>query len=266
MTHGSTLKHHQSHLHYADISINKDIKDFVEGHKHESAANIWMHVLAQNPTTEMILKKMEGMEVKIIPIHSEAGIHAIAFTFKEILNDWAEKTEELVMDSTWRMNTAQYELYGFVAKAKSQAMPFAFLFTISSRDSAEGAKTRMLCEILKFMNKCCPNIIFTLSNKEPAEINTCRTEITKAKHQLCYWHAITYIEKCLAENNPPTAYDPRKAHKIFDFINPTWALGFTAVYADEDKEGHSIQEDGDEEAGMQMLKPSQTCMVADRTS
>ncbi|KAJ6565627.1 hypothetical protein DFH09DRAFT_1473861, partial [Mycena vulgaris] len=158
------LKHHQSHLHYVDISINKDIKDFVEGHKHESAANIWTRVLAQNPTTEvtqkqmyalwselnegewrldddqvksaqMILEKMEGVEVKIIPVRSEAGIHAIAFAFKEILDDWAEKTEELAMDSTWRTNAAQYEFYGFVAEAKGQAMPFAFLFTVSSGDS-----------------------------------------------------------------------------------------------------------------------------------
>jgi hypothetical protein len=151
-----------------------------------------------------------------------------------------------------RTNTAQYKLYGFVAEAKGQAMPFAFLFTVSSGDVAEGAKTRMLCDILRFLNIRCPNIVFTLSDKEPAEISACRTEIAKAKHQLCYWHAISYIEERLAENKPPAAYDPRKAHRIFDFIDPMWAPGVSAVYADDDEEGDGVLEDGDEEPGTQM--------------
>lgn len=122
-------------------------------------------------------------------------------------------------------------------------MPFAFLFTTSTPDAAEGAKTRMLRDLLKYMNKRCPNIMFTLSDKEAAEINACRNEIPQAKHQLCYWHAITYVEERLGENKPPAAYDPRKAARIFDFIDPTWAPGITAVYADDDEEGDG--EDGD---------------------
>ncbi|KAJ7716012.1 hypothetical protein DFH07DRAFT_974028 [Mycena maculata] len=114
-----------SHLHYVDISINKDIRDLVEGMKHDLATNIWTRVLAQNPGTEVtqkqiyalwselnkgewrldndqvksaqkILQKMEGTKVEIIPIPSEPGIHAIAFAFKEVLDGWAKETEELV--------------------------------------------------------------------------------------------------------------------------------------------------------------------------
>ncbi|KAJ7722218.1 hypothetical protein DFH07DRAFT_710970, partial [Mycena maculata] len=55
------LKHHLSHLHYVDISISKDIKDFVEDHKHDSAANIWTRVLAQNPTTEVTQKQIYAL-------------------------------------------------------------------------------------------------------------------------------------------------------------------------------------------------------------
>ncbi|KAJ7914536.1 hypothetical protein B0H13DRAFT_2232112 [Mycena leptocephala] len=243
------LKHHQSHLHYVDISISKNIHDLVEAQKHESAATlkkmfkIWTRVLAENPGTEvtqkqiyalwseldddqvksaqMILKKLEGTDVEIIPIRAEPGIHAIAFTLKEVVDGWAEDTEELAMDSTWKTNAAQYELYGFVAEAKGQAMPFAFLFTVSTGDAAEGAKTRMLSDVLGYISERCPNIMFTLSDKEPAEINACRAKIVRAKNQLCYWHAITYIEERLGENKPPARYDPRKAHKIFDFIDPT---------------------------------------------
>jgi hypothetical protein len=47
----------------------------------------------------MILEKMK-VEVEMIPICLEAGIHAIAFAFKEILDNWAGRTEELAMNST----------------------------------------------------------------------------------------------------------------------------------------------------------------------
>jgi hypothetical protein len=120
---------------------------------------------------------------------------------------------------------AQYELYVFVAEANGQAIPFAFLFTVLTGDSAEGAQTRMLSDIAKFINKRCPKIMFTLSDKEPAEITACRTEIPQAKHQLCYWHTINYIEERLGKNKPPAPYGPRKAYKIFDFIDPTWVPG-----------------------------------------
>lgn len=129
-----------------------------------------------------------------------------------------------------------YELYGFVAEANGEAMPVAFLFTTSTGEPAEGAKTRMLCDILKYLNEHCPNIMFTLSDEEPADITICMKEISKAKHQLCYWHGIRYIEGRLVEDKPPAAYDPRRAHWVFDFINPTWAPGITAVYVDDNNE------------------------------
>jgi len=73
----------------------------------------------------------------------------------------------------------------------------------------------------------CPNIKFTLSNKDPSEINACHISVPKAKHQLCYWHGIQYIEERLAKDKPPATYDPRTAHGVFEFIDPTWAPGVT---------------------------------------
>ncbi|KAJ7676541.1 hypothetical protein DFH06DRAFT_976502 [Mycena polygramma] len=186
---------------------------------------------------------MEGTNVEMIPITPVPGIHAIAFGFKEIIDGWAEKTEELAMDSTWKTNTAGYELYSFVAEANGEALPFSFLFTTSSGDAVPGAKTRMLSDMLRYLNKRCPNIMFTLSDKEPAEITFCRVEIPKSKHQLCYWHGIKYIEERLAEDKPPAAYDPRKAHRVFDFIDPTWAPGVAAVYLDENEDGEGEEEE-----------------------
>lgn len=54
----------------------------------------------QVKSAQMLLNKMCGKEVELIPICEEAGIHCIAFGFKEILDGWAEKNEELAMDST----------------------------------------------------------------------------------------------------------------------------------------------------------------------
>jgi len=69
--------------------------------------------------------------------------------------------------------------------------------------------------------------MFTLSDKDPSEINAFRISVSKVKHQLCYWHGIRYIEERLAEDKPPAAYDPRKAQNVFGFIDPTWAPGVT---------------------------------------
>ncbi|KAJ7445405.1 hypothetical protein B0H11DRAFT_2249536 [Mycena galericulata] len=58
-------------------------------------------------------------------------------------------------------------------------MPFAFLLTTSTSEAAEGAKTRMLCDVLK----------------EASEIKACKVEIPQAKQRL-------------GENKPPAPYDP----------------------------------------------------------
>jgi hypothetical protein len=53
------------------------------------------------------------------------------------------------------------------------------------------------------------------------------------KHQLCYWHAITYVKEWLAEDKPLAKYDPWKAHTIFCFINPTWAPGVMSGWLED---------------------------------
>ncbi|TFK45179.1 hypothetical protein OE88DRAFT_1649504, partial [Heliocybe sulcata] len=71
-----------------------------------------------------------------------------------------------------------------------------------------------------------------------------------AKHQICYWHAIKYIEERLTTNKPPAAYDPRKAHKVFSFIDPTWAPGVTQGDVKEYLDGRDVEADGNEQGGV----------------
>lgn len=91
----------------------------------------------------------------------------------------------------------------------------------------------MLRDVLKYVTKRCPNIKFTLSDKDPTEISAFCHEVEHAKHQLCVWHVIEYLRTRLAENQPPALYDPRKAHAIFSFIDPTWAPGVTKGWLED---------------------------------
>lgn len=150
--------------------------------------------------------------------------------------------------SAGKTNAVGYELYAIVGEANGQALPLAFAFTAStSNDVAEGAKNRMLQDVLEYITKHCPGIMFALSDKEMSEMNAVRARVPSAKHQLCYWHAIKYLEERLAEDKPPAKYDPRKAHLIFDFIDPTWAPGVTSGWLEDGVHVDDVEEDEPED-------------------
>ena len=91
----------------------------------------------------------------------------------------------------------------------------------------------MLRDVLNYVVKWCPNIKFTLSDKDPSEVSTFRHMIMHTKHQLCCWHAIEYVKGRLAENTPLAMYDLHKAHAIFSFIDPTWVPDVTQGWLEE---------------------------------
>ena len=118
-------------------------------------------------------------------------------------------------------------MYTVVAEAKGHALPLAFSFITTHGTVATGAKDQALQDVLQWLKPQMPNVKFTLSDKDILEIKAFATVFNTAKHQLCYWHAIRYLEQRLSENSPPAAYDGRWAHKVFEFIDPTWAPGVT---------------------------------------
>ncbi|KAJ7574253.1 hypothetical protein C8J56DRAFT_734197, partial [Mycena floridula] len=117
------------------------------------------------------LEKFDGLTTELIPVKEQPGINAIAFTLKEILDNIAEDVTELAMDSTWKTNAAGYELYSLVTEANGRAIPLAFLFTNSEETAAKGSKDRMLQDVIRYLAERCPNIKFTLSDKDPSEIS-----------------------------------------------------------------------------------------------
>ncbi|CAK5284039.1 unnamed protein product [Mycena citricolor] len=171
------LWHCKPHIVYTNISINETVKMFIEERKRESATNSSVNAdewKLDDNQIKSALKLLECFDkeavVKIIPIRNQVGVHAIAFSLKEILDRWGDRTEELAMDSTWRTNKAGYKMYGFVGEGNGQSIPFAFLFTTSTLACKDGYKIHMLTDVLQFLKMCCPNIMFMLSDKEVAEI------------------------------------------------------------------------------------------------
>jgi len=229
--------------------------------------SVWRLDDDQVVSAKRVLESFDGSATETIPITPEPGISTIAFALKEPIDSYGGRTAELAMDSTCgplllfmmivtyiaqgKTNAAAYELYGFFGEANGRSLPLGFIFTAMTDGSAtEHAKQRMLAESLAWLVKRCPNIDFTHSDKDPSEINACRQEVPRAKHQLCYYHAITYIEERLTEDKPPTAYDPRKANQIFNFIDPTWAPGVTRGDVAEYMDGRDMESGPDKQGGV----------------
>jgi hypothetical protein len=86
----------------------------------------------------------------------------------------------------------------------------------------------MLWNVLRRVDEYCPKIAAIHLDKDPTELSAIHVVFPNARSQLCYWHAIQYLKKRLAEDKPPAKYDPRIAHKEFTFVDPTWAPGITS--------------------------------------
>ncbi|EDR07099.1 uncharacterized protein LACBIDRAFT_328041 [Laccaria bicolor S238N-H82] len=118
------------------------------------------------------IEKYEEEEVEIIPMPSEDSILTIAFALKEVLDKYSEHILEVTMDSTWKTNTLGYEQFVIITEANGQALPLAFAFTASTDGTAmPGAKELMLVALLGHVVKQCPNINFTLMDKDTDEIS-----------------------------------------------------------------------------------------------
>lgn len=129
-------------------------------------------------------------------------------------------------------------------------LPLGFIFTAMTNSSAQkGAKRCMLENFLEWFSKQCPNIKFTLSNKDPSEIDAFQVKIP-VKHQLCYWHGVHYVKERLAKDKPPVYYNPRKAHLVFSFIDATWAPGITRSDIKEYFDGRDVEAGANVDGGV----------------
>ena|SRR5258708_24877277 len=135
-----------------------------------------------------------------------------------------------------RTNAAGYELTAIMAEANGQGIPLGFLLHVSMDGMAlKNAKQHILKEYLTYFRQYCPNIRFTLSDKESSEIEAMRAIFPEAKHTCCYWHAIRYIEGRLTQNRPPATYNAKLAAQFFpNTIRPDWIPKVQAPHDDPD--------------------------------
>jgi hypothetical protein len=63
---------------------------------------------------------------------------------------------------------------------------------------------------------------FMLSDKDQSEINALKHVWPQAKHQLCLWHLLRAIKRCLSQNGHPVSYNTLEAHGAFPVIDPSF--------------------------------------------
>ncbi|TFK47321.1 hypothetical protein OE88DRAFT_1636709 [Heliocybe sulcata] len=272
------MTHDLAHTHVTDISLSSEILELIDEMRNQTASDIYDVILERYPKTQvsqkqvyarwshineslwrlhndevtstrMLLEAIEGIVVENIPVVEVEGRSVIAYAFRDIVEGWAHKTAELALDSTFKTNAAGYELFAIIAEAHGQSLALGLLFTKGIGESEAGSKEKILVEVLTWYKQHAPNVKFTLSDKD-TEINACRTVMPKAKHQLCYWHALKYVRERLSKNKPPAAYDPRKAHGVFGFIDPTWAPRVTRGEIEEYLDGRDVELHGERDGGV----------------
>lgn len=94
----------------------------------------------------------------------------------------------------------------------------------SPADSRPGAKEQFLGDFLVYIRSTWGiRAIFTLTDKDWAEINAFLRAHPEAKHQLCFWHALRALKQRLAIlRRRPAHYDVDKARSEFSWIDPTF--------------------------------------------
>jgi hypothetical protein len=177
--------------------------------------------------------------VENIPLHTETGYSAIAFSLPEILRKWGGRIRELSLDSACEYiinfhsiyniltsmsvntNGSNYEVYAIVGEVYGSGCPVGYLLVRSPKDSITGAKERYLRDVLKHLRDTWKvRALATLTDKDWSEINACLKEYPEAKHQLCFWHCLDAIKKRLSIlRRRPGYYNVEQAVREFEFID-----------------------------------------------
>ncbi|KAF8225771.1 hypothetical protein L208DRAFT_1177526, partial [Tricholoma matsutake] len=200
-------------------------------HLHEAT---WQLDNDQVKSAVKLLECIDDIDIEIISVPTEARISSLAFGFKNILGDYGKELDEIAMDSTWKTNALSYKLYVVMGEADGQVLPLVFTFTCSMDGNAtSGAKDHMLQDVLQCIAQYCTNIVSVNTDKDQTELSTVSKVFPNARRQLCYWHAIKYLETCLVEDKLPARYNPCIAHTKFDLMDPTWAPGVMSGWLED---------------------------------
>ncbi|KZT30250.1 hypothetical protein NEOLEDRAFT_1153530 [Neolentinus lepideus HHB14362 ss-1] len=249
------LVHCEGHIPYCPIDIPPDAHQIVEQNAESKLSEIWKKILKKAIyqiwssidskkwkrhkneliSAEMLLCEAEekglGLyKVKWIPVVEEMGLTVIAFTLPDLLRQWGD----VYKSSRWihppisiltqailgNTNGSRYELFAVIGEAYGSGSPLGYLL-VQSNGADSGAKQKVLQQLLWYLKKeWKAHLIVMLSDKDRVEINAFCAEFPEAKHQLCFWHAIKAICKCLSVlRRAPAYYNVDIAREEFHWID-----------------------------------------------
>ena len=100
--------------------------------------------------------------------------------------------------------TGNWELFALLGEAHGAGIPLGWCFVHSKgpKGSQDGGKQKVLIDFLQhFHDEWGIQPLVTLSDKDFSEINAYSNVFPSAKHQLCFWHCLHAVKKCLAVNH-----------------------------------------------------------------
>ena len=121
---------------------------------------------------------------------------------------------------TVNTNRSNMELFAGMADMLGEGLPLSYLFVVTAAEAPPHTKETVLVNWMEALKCRGIDPEFTLSDKDPSEINALGRVWGKAKHQLCLWHILRAVKRRLANNRePPAFYDSRDATRMFPFVD-----------------------------------------------
>ena len=198
--------------------------------------------------TLLVLQCMDNLDIEIISVLEEDGISSLAFNFKSTLEDYGEEIIEIGMDSTCKKSLVLLSEMLTETPGQGKQMGLVMSYMVLLEKQMARHCHWHLCSPVPPMAQphpapkiiCCKKFfstwITTAQTLQPyilTELSAFCTVFPHARGQLCYWHAIRYLEQWLAEDKPPAKYDLQIANKSFTFIDLTWAPGVMSGWLED---------------------------------
>ena len=119
-------------------------------------------------------------------------------------------------------NKNNMELFAGIADMLGEGLPLSYLFITTEAKAVPHTKQRALIAWMEAIRALGIDPEFVLSDKDQSEINALKHIWPQAKHQLCLWHILRALKRCLSQNENPGSYNALEAHNAFLDIDPTF--------------------------------------------
>ncbi|KAJ7456296.1 hypothetical protein B0H11DRAFT_2160964 [Mycena galericulata] len=222
------LNHHDSHVHYYDVTmpaaavaiirenlewtmpnsmvgkVQEKFPQVMSGQIHrawtEMSEMLWKRDSLQLPSAQTLLEEY-GDEVEVLDVHPAEGVEQLAWVMKKIAEPLRGKVVEIGLNATYNTNSKHLELYTVLGEHDNAGFPLSYSWAEQLRD-----KYGVI-----------PHFVHV--DKDMAEIGMIR-DVWLAKIQLCWWHLREAVHTRLKNAKlSTTPYNLGRAHREFAFID-----------------------------------------------